>query len=293
MERPSSPEPGSARRWPFRRAFRPRRLRSIALLPTLITLGNGVCGVAAIFSVGIGLDDASARHFQRAAWLILGAMVFDALDGFVARLTKTASNFGAQLDSLCDLVTFGVAPAFLVFALTRSAIPEGSFWARPIEAVCVLYAMCALLRLARFTVETAPDESSHREFAGLPSPAAAGIVASAVLPAREFQKIAPEFAPAVLSTIHAALPWLTLAAALLMVSRVRYSHVVNRVLRGRRPFVTVVELALAAALAAVFREFAFFIAFFAYGVSGPLLGLKRRVFRKPAPAPPERERPLP
>ncbi len=282
MDRPSSPEPSSGRRWPFRRSWRPRRLRTIALLPTLITLGNGVCGAVAIFRIGEGLYlDGKATCFQTAALWILAGMVFDVLDGFVARLTKTTSAFGAQLDSLCDLVTFGVAPGFLVFAVTRNAVDTDPFWARPIQAVCVLYAMCALIRLARFTVETTPDESSHREFSGLPSPAAAGVLASAVLPCRQLERAAPE----ILSMIHGSLPGLALAAGILMVSRVRYAHVLNRLLRGRRPFVTLLEVALVVALGVIFREFAFFIAFFGYAVAGPVTWAKRRLSRKPAGAP--------
>ncbi len=276
MEKPSSPEPG--RRWPFRRSNRPRRLRSVALLPALITLGNGVCGMTAILRIGMGLASHETRHFTTAAWLILAAMIFDALDGFVARLTKTTSGFGAQLDSLCDLLTFGVAPGFLVFAASREILNLSSAWERPVQAVCVLYAMCALIRLARFTVETTADESSHREFAGLPSPAAAGVVASAVLPFRMLPPIAGEI-------ITSALPFLALAAGILMVSRIRYAHVINRLLRGRRPFVTLIEVALVAVLVVIFREFAFFLAFFLYAAVGPLLGVKRRLFRKPvAPA---------
>jgi len=272
VERPSSPEPN--KRWGFRR---PRRLRSVALLPTLITLGNGVCGVVAIFKIGEYMAGGPLRVAQQAAWLILVAMIFDALDGFVARLTRTASSFGAQLDSLCDLITFGVAPGFLTYAVTRPDVNE--FWARPVQAVCVLYAMCALIRLARFTVETTPDESAHREFAGLPSPAAAGVMASAVLPA----VMPADWAPSVARTVHHALPGLALATGILMVSRVKYAHVVNRVLKGRRPFVTLVEIALAVTLFIVFREFAFFIAFFGYAVTGPLFWLKKRLFRKPVP----------
>ncbi|RPH50635.1 MAG: CDP-diacylglycerol--serine O-phosphatidyltransferase [Planctomycetota bacterium] len=272
MARQSSPE--QSKRWGFRR---PRRLKTIALLPTLITLGNGVCGVVAIFYIGQYMaDPAAERIAQRAAWLILAAMVFDALDGFVARLTRTTSSFGAQLDSLCDLITFGVAPAFLTYAMSRNLVAEP--WARPVQAVCVLYAMCALIRLARFTVETTPDESSHREFAGLPSPAAAGVMASAVLPAVTLGKFAPGLAEA----IRHALPGLALATGILMVSRVKYAHVVNRVLKGRRPFVTLIEIALVIALFFLFREFAFFIAFFGYAITGPLFWLKKRIFRKPA-----------
>ncbi len=273
MERPSSPEQG--KRWGFRR---PRRLRTIALLPTLITLGNGVCGVVAIFYIGQYMAEGHDRLAQRAAWLILIAMVFDALDGFVARLTRTASSFGAQLDSLCDLITFGVAPGFLTYAVTRNVVEDP--WVRPVQAVCVLYAMCALIRLARFTVETAPDESAHREFAGLPSPAAAGVMASAVMPAVTLAKFAPGLAEA----IRHALPGLALATGILMVSRVKYAHVVNRVLKGRRPFITLIELALVISLFFLFREFAFFIAFFGYAVTGPLFWVKKRVFRKPAAA---------
>src|SRR5581483_1219249 len=111
--------------------------------------------------------------------------------------------------------TFGVAPAFLTYAMTRNTVED--FWARPVQAVCVVYSMCALIRLARFTVETTPDEGSHREFAGLPSPAAAGVLASAVLPAVQL-----DWAPNLVKVIHAALPGLALGTGILMVSRVKY-----------------------------------------------------------------------
>jgi len=278
VERQSSPE--QSRRWGFRR---PRRLRTIALLPTLITLGNGVCGVVAIFKTGQYMAGGNEKIAQSAAWFILAGMIFDALDGFVARLTRTTSSFGAQLDSLCDLITFGVAPAFLTYAMTRNTVSD--FWARPVQAVCVLYAMCALIRLARFTVETTPDESAHREFAGLPSPAAAGVMASAVLPAVALYDLAPSLS----NIIQNSLPGLGLATGILMVSRVKYAHVVNRVLKGKRPFITLVEIALVIALFSVFREFAFFIAFFGYAVTGPLFWMKKHLLRRPAAATPAPE----
>jgi CDP-diacylglycerol--serine O-phosphatidyltransferase len=278
VEKPSSPESG--RRWPFRRSNRPRRLRSIALLPTLITLGNGVCGVIAVFKIGVGLAEHTPHRFHDAAWLILLAMVFDALDGFVARLTKTSSVFGAQLDSLCDLISFGLAPAFLAFAASREILQLSPAWERLVQAVCTLYAICALIRLARFTVETTPDESSHREFAGLPSPGAAGVVASAVLPCTAIGRIMPELG----EWITAGIPGLVLACGILMVSRLRYAHVINRFLRGRRPFILLVEIALLVALSVILQDFAFFLAFFIYAVTGPLSWLRRRMSRKPASA---------
>jgi len=246
----------------------------------MITLGNGVCGVVAIFKTGQFMLGGNEKVAQAAAWLILAGMIFDALDGFVARLTRTASNFGAQLDSLCDLVTFGVAPGFLTYAMTLHTVQDTP-WARPVQAVCVLYAMCALIRLARFTVETTPDENAHREFAGLPSPAAAGVMASAVLPRVALDQLSPNLA----MIVQNALPGLAFATGILMVSRVKFAHVVNRLLKGKRPFVTLIELALVIALFSIFREFAFFIAFFGYALTGPLIWLKKSLFRKPGLAP--------
>lgn len=279
MDKPSSPEP--SKRWPFRRTWRPRRLRNVALLPTLITLGNGLFGILAIFRIGEGLIKAgaglaseAAHEYDRAAWFILIAMVFDALDGFAARVTKTASAFGAQLDSLCDLVTFGIAPGFIVYAISHE---DGSSMAQVVLAISVLYALCALIRLARFTVETSLDESSHREFAGLPSPAAAGVIASAVLTWNAFRHL-----DRVNDIVEALLPTLAFAIGILMVSRFKYAHLVNRLLRGTRPFVTLVILLLVAIVAFLFREFAIFIAFFSYAFLGPLLWFKGRFVRRPA-----------
>lgn len=283
MERPSSPE--SVRRPAVRRPWRPRPLRTVVLLPTLITLGNGICGMLAIGRTGMGMADAKALYFQQAAWLILTAMIFDALDGFVARMTRTTSPFGAQLDSLCDLVSFGVAPGFLVLAVTRTAHRDVFLLERLVPAVCVLYALCALIRLARFNIETTPDEGSHREFTGLPSPAAAGLIAGAVLPTRELLRWGPGMA----SLLVGILPALAFGAAVLMVSRIRYVHVVNRFLRGRRPFVTLVEFALLLTLTYLFRELIFFLVFLGYAVTGPLSGLRYPLFsraaRPPAVAP--------
>ena len=107
-----------------------------------------------------------------AGWLIFLAMIFDALDGHVARLAKTTSDFGAQLDSLCDVVTFGVAPAFLLVKMCPGFTFNHS---QMVWIIAAAYACCAALRLARFNVET-DDEDDHMNFSGLPSPAAASVV---------------------------------------------------------------------------------------------------------------------
>ncbi len=280
MEKPFSPESPAARGGLGRRR---RRLRHIALLPTLLTLGNGVCGFTAILKIGEGLTQAAnaaaqSASFHMAAWLILIAMVFDALDGKVARLTRTASNFGAQLDSLCDLITFGVAPGLLVYAICHATtfLPN-----RVVEVVSILYVMCALIRLARFNVETTPDEKSHQEFAGLPSPAAAAVIAAAVIPWTAFPDYV--FFDRIWQVVLKALPIVAFVLAVLMVSRVRYVHIVNRVFRGYRPFVTLVELVLVFVLVALLHEFSLFLASLAYALLGPSEWLRRRLARRSTP----------
>ncbi len=113
-------------------------------------------------------------------------MLFDMLDGSAARLANQTSDFGAQLDSLCDAVSFGVAPAFMMLKLTHpkhhlmaslDVPPPFEYSPRLLWAIAVLFMVCAILRLARFNVET-DDDDSHDCFSGLPSPAAAGIIAS-------------------------------------------------------------------------------------------------------------------
>ena len=152
-------------------------MKKIAIIPTMLTLGNAVCGFSSIVLASKidGLPESKYLFFSSAGLLFL-AMVFDALDGYVARLSKSASDFGGQLDSLCDAISFGVAPAFLLLRM-------GLDWEAPlirqaIAVIAVLYMVCAILRLARFNVQNSPDPASHKRFKGLPSPGAAGCVAS-------------------------------------------------------------------------------------------------------------------
>ncbi|MBI3271535.1 MAG: CDP-diacylglycerol--serine O-phosphatidyltransferase [Planctomycetes bacterium] len=250
-----------------------RILKRVAILPALLTLGNGISGFTSVVQ-------ASRDHLEAASWLIFLGMIFDALDGKVARMTKVASNFGAQLDSLCDAITFGLAPAFL--ALKVVSTPRALVDANFVWMVCALYLSCAILRLARFTVETSPDETAHEEFKGLPSPGAAGVVASFVL-------ICPDFAKTpstVLSdTLQRLLPFAVLVAGLLMISRLRYVHMVNRLFRGHRPFASLIEVLLVVLLIALNPQMTLFLAFFGYAAVGPFRYLRSRWFPRPANAP--------
>ncbi|HZN61207.1 MAG TPA: CDP-diacylglycerol--serine O-phosphatidyltransferase [Planctomycetota bacterium] len=258
---------------------RRRRVRTVAILPTLITLGNAICGLFAIIYIakGMGLQGAAASsQFQNAAYLILVAMIFDALDGKVARMTQTASNFGTQLDSLCDFLTFGVVPAFLTYGLCH----DGAFGYRAVLVVSAFYLCLAGTRLARFNVETGTDEKYHREFTGLPTPAAAGVVATIVIPWAVFETKWPPAAN-VSAFLTEGLPVIIFALGILMVSRVPYPHFLNKLMRGPRPFVTLVEIAVILLLVVLFHQFALFLGFMGYAVIGPILWVRSRLLRRP------------
>ncbi len=256
-------------------------VKRIAIIPTLLTLGNAVCGFAAlVFASKIDPGNPSTDvFFTYSAWLILGAMVFDGLDGYAARLSKTASEFGGQLDSLCDAVSFGVAPAFLLLRM-------GADWELPVArqalaVIAVLYMACAILRLARFNVENTPDPASHKRFKGLPSPAAAGCLASLAVLRGGLDEgwLIVLDAARVQTWVKAWAPLGALLVALLMVSRVPYPHPTKQILRGRRHFGHVVEVLLLGGLLVVTYELALFFLFWGYALSMPLRYLIQRALR--------------
>jgi CDP-diacylglycerol--serine O-phosphatidyltransferase len=254
-----------------------RTLKKIAVIPTLLTLGNAVCGFAAIACASkIDVDRLAATeyYFAYSGWWIFAAMAFDALDGYVARLSKVASKFGGELDSLCDAISFGLAPAFLVMRM-------GPSWSEPLlhralAGIAVLYMVCALLRLARYNVETPNDPAGGRRFRGLPSPAAAGCLASLAILRGAFQhgEVFAGLAQPDLGVMRRVIElWGTvggLVVALLMVSRVPYPHLTKQLLRGRRPFSHLIQLIVSAFLLALFRELAVVVVFWAYGLVIPL-----------------------
>jgi len=245
---------------------RPKRLRRVAVLPSLITLLNAVCGFAAIHFTARGMNEPESlwlkkpelTFFAAAAWMIFLAMIFDGLDGFVARMARSSSSFGGQLDSLADMVSFGVAPAFLMLQVVTNYLQIGevspvfgSRLGKLLWLVAAMYICCTALRLARFNVEHETLDKEHLGFSGLPSPAAAGVVTSLVLLYSDFlRELKPEVReaiPIVSQIIIYLLPWITIGVALLMVSRVPYRHVINQYVRGRRSFghmVLVVALVL-------------------------------------------------
>jgi len=239
------------------RRVRRQRVKYIAILPSLVTIINGVCGFTAIILASRGAElgagpgsgrtsthffmFGAANCFAMSGYMILVAMVADMIDGRLARKVKSTSSFGGQLDSLCDVISFGVAPAFLMVKVLESVgAANETFLQRSIWLAAVAYMSCAIIRLARFNVENEEDESAHMSFMGLPTPAAAGVVVSLVI-------LHQEELPTVNAIVY-ALPFLALGMAALMVSRVRYPHVVNQYLRGKKPFAHLIRALLLLAL---------------------------------------------
>jgi CDP-diacylglycerol--serine O-phosphatidyltransferase len=271
------------------RRVRKQRLKYITVLPSLITILNGVCGFAAILF-------ASKGEFAIAGYMILLAMVADMLDGRLARMSQNTSSFGGQLDSLCDIISFGVAPAFLmlkilehIFGFDGASSPMKGFLQDFIRVSAGAYISCAAIRLARFNVENEEDESAHMSFIGLPTPAAAGVVVSLVIFHQEI--ILPELfandTPAYLSfcesVIIYALPFLTLGTAVLMVSRIRYPHILNQYIKGKKPFAHLIRALLFLALCIWSRQAALVLIFCGFAASSVVKWFYYKVIRKRKP----------
>lgn len=261
----------------------PRPAVFAPLLPTMLTLGNAVCGLGSITyaaHAAPGADGNTALFY--AGLLIFGGMVFDMLDGMAARWARQSSQFGAQLDSLCDVITFGVAPAFILLQIS-DAYHDRLLW-----VIAALFMVCVVLRLARFNVET-PADDSHAWFSGLPSPAAAATVASfAIVAPNASSLMLPETArywipseASVISVIRNALPLIALVLAGLMVSRIRYPHVINQMLRGRRTFHQLAQTVFVIAAVIALGELAAPLILCIFVAGSPLRALWHR-FNAPA-----------
>lgn len=240
----------------------------------MFTLGNLICGFFAIVVAArvdapesFGYDATDPTNIMLSAWLIFLAMAFDALDGQVARLSRATSEFGAQLDSLCDLVSFGVAPGFLLVKM----VPGFTYEHKEIVwIIAATFVVCAALRLARFTVET-NDEDDHTSFHGLPSPAAAATIASFAIMFHSLRVKHNHFVLAreIDLVLQMALPGLALLIALLMVSRISYPHLLSRMLRGHHNFAHIVQLVFALVLVTLIRGYSVPLVCCSYALAPP------------------------
>lgn len=226
------------------------RRRGIYLLPNLFTTGSLFSGFYAITSAMDG-------RFETAAIAIFVAMILDGMDGRVARLTNTQSEFGAQYDSLSDMVSFGAAPALVMYLWAFTSMGKLGLFA------AFVHMAGGALRLARFNTQL--TSADKRYFQGLPSPAAAAILAG-------FLWLSLDHAYPVEIVKYIALA-LTISTGLLMVSNFRYSSFKEIDLKGKVPFFVAIAVMLAIAIIMAQPQTLLFVLFLAYAISGPVLSL--------------------
>lgn len=230
--------------------------RGIYLLPNLFT-------TAALFSGFYAIVAAINDRFEAAAIAIFIAMIFDGIDGRVARMTHTQSAFGAEYDSLSDLVSFGLAPALVMYEWTLSGLGKAGWLA------AFIYTATAALRLARFNTQVGKMDKAY--FQGLPSPAAADVLAGFVWFITDYR----------FEHMNLAIPSLILTVfiGLLMVSNIRYRSFKDLDLRGKVPFFAILLVVLGFVLISIDPPQVLFWLFLLYAFSGPvltLLELRRR-----------------
>jgi len=229
-----------------------QKVRGIYLFPNLLTTAGLFAAFYAVIAALKGL-------FDTAAIAIFIAMIMDSFDGRVARLTHTESPFGAEYDSLSDMVAFGVAPALVIYSWALGSLGKMGWLA------AFVYTASVALRLARFNTQL--GTTNKRYFQGLPSPAGAAVIASLVWFCHSNNIVGQ------LISLLAAV--VTVFIAILMVSNIRYYSFKEVDLKGRVPFVTVVLIVLIFVSVSINPPFILLLAFSLYAVSGPLFTLFR------------------
>lgn len=225
----------------------PHRSRGIYLLPNLFTIGSIFAG---FFSIVSSLNG----KYDIAATAIFVAMIMDTIDGKIARLTNTMTSFGAQFDSMADMVSFAVAPAFLAYTCGLYSLGKLGWIA------AFIYVVAVALRLARFN--TQPDSADKRYFQGLPSPAAAAIVSSLAWIYFDFEVSG--------KTTASILAIVTIIVGILMVSNIRYRSFKDFSLKNTLRFAAMLAVVLIVVLITIDPEKVFFTIFTGYACSGPI-----------------------
>lgn len=265
----------------------------IYILPNLATALNLFCGFTSILYCiqarlaetsfdGYYNDATAAEHYRYAVLCIFLAATFDMLDGRLARLGGRESLFGAEFDSLADVVSFGLAPALMMFFFVLSP-SQGILWFRKIGwLIGFVYLLCAAMRLARFNVITNPllrrgVKESSKDFVGLPVPAAAACVAATVLFLLKLSDLDRSLKQAAL-----ALPPIMLLIALLMMSTVRYPSGKNINMQTRTRLRTLFLLLVTAVLVVLYKEFALLVLTLGYVIFGLVRHWRRRKIQPPS-----------
>ncbi|MDR3049194.1 MAG: CDP-diacylglycerol--serine O-phosphatidyltransferase [Elusimicrobiota bacterium] len=246
--------------------------KGIYIFPSLFTSGNMGFGFMSMLA---SIDG----HFTKAAWFLVCAIACDMLDGRIARMTNTTSEFGVQLDSLSDLVSFGLAPSIMMYMLVLGKMGRIGI------AIAVLFVLCSALRLAKFNVQ-AKDGIVHSSFQGLPTPASAGVLISFVLSyellfAGVGQGLSFKTIPILMKSMPAffdAMPIVMVVLSFLMVSNIPYLSFKKIKLSKPAAFRLLVLIIFTITLILVFPQNTFFILYLAYALSGLIMYAFR--FRK-------------
>lgn len=284
-----------------------RPLRAIALLPSMATLGNLLCGFGALFFCLISIRDEywvrppRAIHHLMAElvpsyitagiYMIVLAMIFDALDGRLARLARRTSEFGAQLDSLADTVSFGVAPAMLYLTLLlRLAVPSAGDpevlkleWR--VGLFCSLvFVSCAAIRLARYNAENVQGEAVQKRFTGMPSPGAAGGFCGLLLLHEELVRLQVNYGNIDWAEmVRRGLGPAAFVLGLIMVSRIEHIHVFNVYVRREQPLGHLVALVVLICAAIWWIQALLIFIALLYVGSGIVMNLWRALERRGGP----------
>jgi CDP-diacylglycerol--serine O-phosphatidyltransferase len=237
------------------------RHKGIYLLPNLFTL-------AAMFAGFYSVISAMNDHFENAAIAIFVALILDGLDGRIARMTNTQSAFGAEFDSLADMVSFGVAPALVAFTWALSSLGR-SGW-----AFAFIYVAGTSIRLARFNTQIETADKNY--FTGLASPAAAALVAGMIWICNDYGLVGEDL-PLIVSILAAIT---TALAGVLMVTNIPYSSFKEIDFKARVPFVTILVVALGFAIITVDPPLILLVLFGGYALSGPVILIMKKAGRK-------------
>ena len=240
------------------------RSRGVYLLPNLLT-------TAALFAGFYAIVAAMNGKFEPASVAIFIAMILDGLDGRVARMTNTQSDFGAEYDSLSDMVSFGLAPALVMYIWSLSSLVDyGWQWGKLGWLGAFIYVAAAALRLARFN--TKASSTDKRYFQGLPSPAAAAVVIGMVWVFFDNGINGQDVAPAALALI--------VITGLLMVSNISYYSFKDLDFKNKVPFIAVFVIVLIFVLASIDPPKILFGSFLIYALSGPVVSVLRRIKKR-------------
>jgi len=237
----------------------------VYVLPNLMTAGNLICGFMAILKIfegtiqRVNFAEGWWHHYEMSLFFILGAFIFDMLDGRVARLGGQESPFGREFDSLADIVSFGVAPALLVFKIVLFELPNRVGW-----VIAAIYLACGALRLARFNVLAAlPNKNALKEFTGFPIPAAAGLIASITMLLLDVYEAEREIGP-----WKYVLAVLMVFLSFMMFSKFKYPSFKALDFRAQRPIPKLLLFIFFACVVLVFYRYSLAICFTGYLIYG-------------------------